>query len=435
MSRIIESGPDYFAAELMRTGRRRAWISRDSDTGAYRASDPLAQEIADFLTADTRDCRDHEAIFLQVDQTSGALFGAFLHCTLRGQAQGGLRRWDYARLEDVLRDGLRLSLGMTRKNALASLWWGGGKGLIACGRSVCDDPGARRDLYLAFGAFVSSLHGCYLTAEDVGTTPTDVAEVYRGTRFVTCLPPEIGGSGNPSEHTAGGVVCAMEAALESLGEGSLAGKTIAIQGMGHTGTFLTQRLLERGAGAIVASELSDVRCAEALEAFRGAPVDIRVSSPGDASILTEACDILAPCALGGILDDKTIPQIRAKIVCGSANNPLAEQGRDDVALAERDILYVPDYVANRMGIVSCGNEQYGKLADDPQIARHLSRDWPEGVYQITLHVLDVARREGITTVAAANRLADERAQELHPIWGDRARRIVVSRACEEWVQG
>ena len=209
-------------------------------------------------------------------------------------------------MEGFVRDGLRLARGMTRKCALAGLWWGGGKGLIA--RQPGDahrDPAYRRRLYREYGAFVSSLRGCYVTAEDVGTTPLDMAEVFGATRFATSVPQGVGGTGNPSPWTAAGVVCAMEAGLEFLGRGSLEGTTIAMQGTGNVGSAMIAMLLEKGVARITASEICSEQRAALESAFDGRPVELRAALPGDCEILAEPCDLLAPNALGGVLNAKT----------------------------------------------------------------------------------------------------------------------------------
>jgi glutamate dehydrogenase/leucine dehydrogenase len=347
-----------------------------------------------------------------------------------------VRYWPYASLGDFVSDGLRLALGMGRKCALAGLWWGGGKAVIA--REPGErwrDPGHRRALFADFGRFVASLSGCYVTAEDAGTTPADMAEIYRHTRFATCVPTELGGSGNPSAMTARGVLCAMEAALEFLELGSLDGKRIAMQGAGNVGTHMIEGLLEKGVQEVVASELSHRRQAALIDRFEGTALTVRLVEPGDDAILAEPCDILAPNALGGVLGPGSISRLQARIVCGAANNQLVDDERDALLLAARGITYVPDYVANRMGIVACSNEHAGSLPDDPEIARHLDREASDSIHQVTQRILALARSGEMTSVAAANQLADLRAEELHPIWGHRARAIIDALVRSRWEQG
>lgn len=432
MTRLVDLSPESFAAHLVSLGLRRA--SFVSDGGEVRASHPALAEIAAEIAADRRDFHRHEGVFFEVGRETGALFGAFVHGTTRGQGQGGLRYWPYASLTSFIADGLRLSLGMTRKSALAGLWWGGGKGLIArAPEHAFRDPAFRERLYTEYAAFVSGLRGCYITAEDAGTGPSDMAIVHRGTRFVTCTPPSVGGAGNPSPATAKGVVCAMEGALAHLGRGTLAGKRVVMQGTGNVGAAMIGELLQRDVGSILASELSAERRAQLAEQFSGAPLTLVPAAPGDDRILAEPCDILAPNALGGILNPDTIPGIQAPIVCGAANNQLLDDVRDAEALRARGITYVPDFLCNRMGIVYCANEQYGQLPHDPAIERHYGRDWDNAVYVVTRRALELAEREGITTAAAANRLADTLAAEPHPIWGgDRSRSIIRGLVADRW---
>jgi glutamate dehydrogenase/leucine dehydrogenase len=395
-------------------------------TGEIRASAAWLEPLAEFLRTDERDYHEHEGVFLSVGASTGALLGAFVHRTIRGAGAGGLRHWPYPDFEAFVRDGLRLALGMSRKNALAGLWWGGGKGIIA--RQSGDawkDPAYRRAVYREYGAFVSSLRGLYVTAEDVGTTPPDMAEVFSTSRFVTCVPPAVGGSGNPSPATAQGVVCAMEGALDFLDQGTLGGKKVAMQGAGNVATFMIEELLERGVGRVVATEINPDRQAMLSDRFAGRPVEIRLVPAGDDSIFAEPCDVLAPNALGGVLNPDTIPRITASIICGAANNQLLDDRRDDAALAEQGVVYVPDFVANRMGIVNCANEQYGSIPDDPAVQRHLGREWENSVFRVTQRVLERAKAEGVTTSTAANRLADEAILQPHPIWGHRGRDIVA----------
>ena len=224
----------------------------------------------------------------------------------------------------------------------------------------------------------------------------------------------------------------MEAALEFLDLGSLAGKTVAMQGTGHVGSAMIPMLFERGVARIVASEISAEQRWALESAYEGQPLEIRAAHPGDAEILAEACDILAPNALGAILDPKSIASIRAHIVCGAANNPLVDDERDGRDLHDRGITFVPDFVANRMGIVSCSNEQYGHVSDDPMVHRHLDPSWPGGIHLTVQRVLEAARGSDTTPVAAANRLADELAEEPHPLWGHRSREIIRSLVNSKW---
>ncbi|MCA9522517.1 MAG: Glu/Leu/Phe/Val dehydrogenase, partial [Myxococcales bacterium] len=338
-----------------------------------------------------------------------------------------------ATLGDALRDGLRLSRGMTRKNALAGLWWGGGKGVIVRGADrAAHDTALRHAVYSDYGRFITSLRGVYVTAEDAGTTPDDMRQIHQQTRFATCIPPDVGGSGNPSIATARGVACGMEAAVEHAGWPSLAGRSVAIQGGGHVGAPLVGFLLERGVARIVVHDIDD----EVLRALRvdvaAAPVVLRHVEPADSSIVDESVDIFSPCALGAGLNPTTIPRIRARIVCGAANNQLEDEQRDGRALHERGILYVPDYLTNRMGIVNCADEQYGYVTDDDAFTRHLGREWDHSIYRLTRLVLQRADERGTHPAHEADQLADAYALRPHPIWGHRGRAIIASLVADDW---
>jgi glutamate dehydrogenase/leucine dehydrogenase len=423
MSALLQQTPGEIAAMLQHRGPGRVCFVRDPG-GALRASDPSLQTLGDEI-ARLGDYAEHEAVFLAVGPETGALFGAFVHRTTRGQALGGLRHWPYPDFEAYLRDGLRLAVGMGRKAALAGLWWGGGKGIIARqpGDGWCEAD-YRSQLYAEYGRFVTSLRGAYVTGEDAGTTPSDMAVIYRHTRFATCVPCEVGGSGNPSDMTAAGVVCAIRAALDFTGAGPLAGKRIAMQGAGNVGSCMIERLLAEGIGELVVSETSAEQREVLLDRFSSSMVEVRAGDLDDGSILAEHCDVLVPNALGAVLNEKSIPGIRAPIVCGAANNQLADEQRDARALANLDIVWVPDFVANRMGIVACSNEHAGSLPGDPLIEQHLDADWPGGIHRVTQRILTRARDEGMTTLEAANALAAVHAEEPHPIWGNRAQRII-----------
>lgn len=435
MASFIASSPTALADRLAQTGSRRAWIATRAG-GRVETSESLREigagdELVSHLLAGSAHA-GHRAIFFEVGPDSGCLLAAFVHQTHRGQAQGGLRYWHYDTLAGYLEDGLRLAQAMGRKCALAGLWWGGGKGVIARPARGGDDPKMRRTIFAEYGRFVSSLRGCYVTAEDAGTTPEDIAEIHRHTRFVTCIPPERGGAGNPSEMTARGVVAAIETALAFGGSDDLRGAQVAMQGAGHVGAAMIPMLLERGTARISVADTSAARCAEVRSRFGDHGVAVREVAPGDASIFAEDCDVLVPNALGGVLNPKTIPTIRASLICGAANNALEDDERDALALAERQIVYVPDFVANRMGIVFCANEHAGSLPDDPEIAKHLDASWAGSIPALTRSILEQARESGTTPVAAANAIADERGLEQHPIFRDRTSRIIDSLVSSDW---
>ncbi len=432
---MLDLSPDRFCARLAELGIRRFWIVWNEEEGRVQASHPELEPLVRFFTEEGRDFDRHEGVFLQVAPDTGVLQAAFVHRTCRGQGAGGTRFWRYNTMEDFLRDGLRLSKGMTLKNALAGLWWGGGKGVMARDTGSAEAPGARRRIYEEYGEFMTALRGCYVTAEDVGTTVADMAAIFSRTRFSTCIPPALGGSGNPSGPTARGVVRGMEAALSHLGRGTLAGKTVVVQGLGHVGELLIGFLRERGVARVIGSDIDPARGEALLQRFPAAPgwaLETRITARGDNSVLAEPCDIVAPCATGGILNPRTIPSIAAPIVCGAANNQLEDPERDDLALQERGIVYLPDFLVNRMGIVNCADEQYGYVDVDSRMEAHLGDEWENSVYNLSLAVLDQARRAGTTPARVAVETAERRSLEKHPLWGHRGVEIIRSVARGGW---
>lgn len=194
--RLLRATPAEFVRFLQEQGIRRFHFVREAGSGKLKASHDPLQPLADAIQSNRRDFLSHEGLFFQVARSFPILQGAFIHRTCRGQAAGGVRYWQYDSVEQYMTDGLRLAAGMTRKNALAGLWWGGGKGVMARDPGVDrDDPEIRAALYREYGELMSVLRGCYVTAEDVGTFVTDMARVFAATRFTTCIPPELGGSG------------------------------------------------------------------------------------------------------------------------------------------------------------------------------------------------------------------------------------------------
>jgi glutamate dehydrogenase/leucine dehydrogenase len=428
--------PDAFIEALRGADLRRAYLVTDSHNGELKGSHPVMDSLLEALRSDSRDFRNHEGCFFEIGKESGHLLSAHVHLTRRGQAAGGVRFWSYPTMEAMTRDGLRLAVGMGQKCALAGLWWGGGKGVVArCEGKDHRDPELRAAVYRDYGHFMTGLRGCYVTAEDVGTTTEDMAWIFSQTRHTTCIPESLGGSGNPSDPTAGGVVVAMEAALEHLGLGTLEGKTIAMQGLGNVSTYMLQILLDHGVKQIIGAEIDPLALDRLRPRFEAMPLELRQVDPGDNSILAEACDILAPNAVGAILNPSTIPTIKAKVVCGAANNQLEESERDSQALKEQGILYVPDFLANRMGIVNCANEQYGSFDEDPAILVHLGRKSPAGIFQRALEVFKRAQQSGRTTAHEAELLANELMQQLHPIWGHRGQVIIDHLVQDGWDRG
>ena len=432
-AKLTELSIPEFILLLKKEGIKKFYFVYDRKNKKVVSSHKVLRPIADFMNHDKRDFNFHEGCFFQLTDKYDILQGAFVHRTNRGQAAGGVRYWSYDTVEDYLRDGLRLAKGMTHKNALAGLWWGGGKGVMAHNGSFDKkDPGLREYVYKQYGKLMTSLKGCYVTAEDVGTNVTDMANIFSETRFTTCIPYEFGGSGNPSVPTARGVVAGMRAALKFMNNESLKGKTIGIQGTGNVGRPLIKFLFEEKVKKIVACDINPDNVAKAKEENQGKNLDVFLAGKDDFSIFAQDCDIISPCATGAVINSSTVPLIKAKIICGAANNQLEDPDRDDKVLFKKGILYVPDFLTNRMGIVNCANEQYGYVKDDPFIEMHLLSDWKHSVYRTTLQVLKKSKKNGKPPGKVAVKLADKMSKENHPVFGHRGREIIGSLVDEKW---
>jgi len=431
---LLALSPQQFINYLREQSLQRFCFAWDRQKNGLVSTHPQLQPLADWIRADRRDFTEHEGIFCQVSREHDTLLGAFVHRTVRGQAAGGVRYWHYATMEEYLRDGLRLARGMTRKNALAGLWWGGGKGVMAHNPGVDKkDPAIRAALYREYGELMTSMRGCYVTAEDVGTTVADMRNVFATTRFATCIPQELGGSGNPSVPTARGVVAGMEAALEHLGAGELRGKTVAVQGAGNVGAPLLRFLAQKGVAKLYACDINADLLERAGSEVGDVPLQTVLVEEGDNSFFATACDIFVPCATGAVLGPESIPLLQAKIVCGAANNQLEDPQRDDEALAKRGVTYVPDFLTNRMGIVNCADEAAGSVANDPLFERHLNRDWRHSIHRMTLEVLRRATASMRPPGQVAIELADELSVEPHPIFAHRGYEIIRGLVADgEW---
>jgi leucine dehydrogenase len=334
---------------------------------------------------------NHESLHFFHDEASGMRAIIAVHSTALGPGAGGCRRWVYASSADALTDALRLSRGMTYKNAVAGLEFGGGKAVILGNENAPKSP----DLFRAFGRAVNSLGGRYITAEDVGCSVDDMRYVREQTEFVSGLP-QSGSSagGDPSPWTAIGCLQGIQAAVKSrLGIDSLKGVRVAVQGVGHVGLHLCRLLHEEGAELFV----SDVN----RDNLNATSAELPVTIVPPMELMYADVDVLAPCALGNILTSTTIPRIKAKVIAGAANNQLATAA-DGARLAERDILYAPDYVINAGGIISVAREYYGSGSEDEVRA---------DVYRIRERlqaIFDEAKSSGRPT----NELADELARKL-----------------------
>lgn len=332
---------------------------------------------------------DYEQLVFCQDKNSGLKAIIAIHDTTLGPALGGTRMWTYPNEEEAIIDALRLARGMTYKAACAGLNLGGGKTVII------GDP--RKDkseeMFRAFGRFIQGLNGRYITAEDVGTTVADMDIIHMETEFVTGVSPAFGSSGNPSPVTAYGVYRGMKAAAhEAFGSDSLQGKTVAVQGVGNVAYHLCRHLHEEGAKLIV----TDINADHVHRAVK----DFGATAVGVDEIYEVDCDIFSPCALGAIINDYTIPQLKAKVIAGAANNQLKEERHGDL-ITDRGIVYVPDYVINAGGLINVADELLGYNRE-----RALKK--VETIYDNVQKVFEIAKRDGIPTYKAADRMAEER---------------------------
>lgn len=336
---------------------------------------------------------DYEQLVFCQDESSGLKAIIAIHDTTLGPALGGTRMWTYESEEAAIEDALRLARGMTYKNAAAGLNLGGGKTVII------GDPrkDKNEEMFRAFGRYIQGLNGRYITAEDVGTTVADMDLIHEETDYVTGISPAFGSSGNPSPVTAYGVYRGIKAAAkEAFGTDSLEGKTIAVQGIGNVAYNMCRHLHEEGAHLIV-TDINKEAVQRAVDEFGAKAVDIN-------DIYGVDCDIFAPCALGAIINDETIPQLKAKVIAGAANNQLKETRHGD-AIHEMGIVYAPDYVINAGGVINVADELYGYNSE-----RAMKK--VEQVYNNVERVIEIAKRDNVPTYVAADRMAEERIEKM-----------------------
>ncbi|HMA47112.1 MAG TPA: Glu/Leu/Phe/Val dehydrogenase dimerization domain-containing protein [Frankiaceae bacterium] len=341
----------------------------------------------------------HEQVVFCSDPASGLRAILAIYSTALGPALGGTRFHPYASEEAALDDVLALAKAMAYKAACAGLDLGGGKAVII------GDPatGKSEPLLRAYGRFVQSLGGRYYTACDVGTYVEDMDVVARECRYVTGRSPAYGGSGDSGVLTAYGVFQGMRAAAQHVwGAPTLAGRRVGVSGLGKVGRHLVEHLVADGAAVVVA----DVRRA-AVERVRAAHPEADVVAPEE--LPAEPIDVFAPCALGGALDDDTVASLRTRIVCGGANNQLAHPGIEKV-LADRGVLYAPDYVVNAGGLIQVADEIGG-------YSRPRARAKAARIFDTTLRVLALAAEEDVPPAVAADRLAERRITEVGRLRG------------------
>lgn len=331
---------------------------------------------------------DHEKVVFCRDKDSGLSAIICIHSTALGPAVGGCRMWEYNSDEGALIDALRLSRGMSYKNALAGLKMGGGKSVII-GNSKTMKSDA---LFEAFGTFVNNLNGQYYTAEDVGINPTDMGVVHRKTEYVLGLE---GRSGDPSPVTAYGVYKGMKAAVKHrLGRDTLEGVKVAVQGLGHVGYYLCEHLKNEGAELIV----TDIN----KESIERVVSEIGATAVDKDDIYHQDVDVYAPCALGATINDSTLPKLRCSVIAGAANNQLAEDRHGEL-LKQKGILYTPDYVINAGGIINVSFEQNGATYN-----KQAALNKVDEIYGTLSEIFAAADREQKTTNSVADELARKR---------------------------
>ncbi|HEY3316536.1 MAG TPA: Glu/Leu/Phe/Val dehydrogenase [Bacillota bacterium] len=337
----------------------------------------------------------YEQLVFCYDKTSGLKAIICIHNTTLGPALGGCRFWTYPNEDAAILDALRLARGMTYKSAVAGLNLGGGKSVII-GNPRADKS---ETLFRAFGRYLESLQGRYITAEDVGTTVADMDIIHQETEFVAGVSTRTqgGSSGDPSPATAFGCWRGMKAcAREVWGDEGLSGKTVSVQGVGNVGYHLARHLHDEGAKLIVA-DINDQNLERAVKEFGATAVNTE-------EIYGVKADIFAPCALGAILNDETIPQLKVQIIAGSANNQLKEERNGD-ELESRSILYAPDYVINAGGVINVADELHGYNRD--RAMRKVA-----GVYDNVAKVIKMAKDRHIPTYKAADLVAEERISKI-----------------------
>ncbi|SNT44854.1 valine dehydrogenase (NAD+) [Actinomadura meyerae] len=342
----------------------------------------------------------HEQVVFCQDEASGLRAIIAIYSTALGPSLGGTRFFPYGTEEEALSDVLNLSRGMAYKNALAGLDLGGGKAVII-GDPAIDKSEA---LLRAYGRFVQSLNGRYYTACDVGTFSEDMDVVARESRYVTGRTVAHGGAGDSSILTAFGVFQGMRAAAETMwGTPSLRGKRVGVEGVGKVGHRLVEHLREDGADVVIC----DVN-EGAVDRVRSLHPEVEVVADADAMVRADL-DVYAPCALGGSLNDDTVPVLRAKVVCGAANNQLAHTGVEK-SLADRGVLYAPDYVVNSGGVIQVADEIEGFNFDRAKARA-------SGIYDTTKKIFALAADDGVPPAVAADRLAERRMSEIGRLRG------------------
>ena len=338
----------------------------------------------------------YEQLVMCTDPEVGLKAVVSIHDTTLGPACGGLRIWPYESEREAIMDALRLSRAMTYKAAAADLPLGGGKAVV-----IADSHTQKTEALLrSFGRFVDTLGGRYLTTTDVGSTGRDLEYIRQETSHVVGLPASAGGSGDTSTMTGLGIYMGMKACARHVwGSESLAGKKVAVQGFGKVATYVAHHLLKEDARLVVA---------DVYEAATDRARDMGIPVVGVKEIYDQDCDIFSPCALGGVLNQDSIPRLKCRVIAGGANNQLAtdEDGKD---LHRRGILYAPDYIINSGGIINVSAEIGAPYNADR------AREKTERIYEIMGQVIEISQKEEVPTSKAADRLAESRLASVRSI--------------------
>jgi leucine dehydrogenase len=352
--------------------------------------DKMESKVGGNLVFNNLSFANHEQIVFCNDKDTGLKAIIAIHDTTLGSALGGTRMWMYKSEEEALNDVLRLSRGMTYKAAISGLQLGGGKAVIFGDSKKDKTP----EMFIKYGEFIETLNGKYITAEDVGTSTSDMVNVRKSTKHVAGLPEEMGGGGDPSPVTAYGVYMGMKAAAKTFwGNDNLSGKKITVQGVGHVGENLVRLVTAEGAKVFITDinpdQLSGISKKYGAE----------VVSPDN--IYDLDIDIYAPCALGATLNSESIQRLKCSVISGAANNQLADENIHGRMLADKGILYAPDFLINAGGLINVFSELQGYNRKD-------ALSHTEKIYDTTIEIFEKAKRENLTTVEAAKRIAEER---------------------------
>lgn len=339
----------------------------------------------------------HQKVVYCNDPDTGLKAIIAIHDTTLGPALGGTRMQLYKTENEALQDALRLSRSMTYKAAISGLNLGGGKAVIIGDSRLHKSEALMR----RFGRFIENLHGSFITAEDVGTTPKDMEYIRMETKFVTGVPESIGGSGDPSPVSARGVFMGIKACLkEHFGNDSLAGKSVAVQGIGHVGENLVGLLRNENAKVYIC-DINEDRLIQIAKKYGAKAV-------ANNSLFDLDIDIYSPCALGATVNTETINRLKCPIIAGSANNQLADEVVHGNMLLEKGILYAPDYLINAGGLINCYSEIAG-------FSKKKTLQMAENIYEATRRVIQKSKEENIPTIEAANKIAEKRIADIRKI--------------------